>query len=667
MERYEPALTMNIKDRDPGDSMDGDVPYKDALDFDVPTLVRETGQNILDANGIMDGTAKVTYRFLRLEGGELEEFKDAVDWDAYEAHLERFRDEDTSLRIADFLDVLHEREQLDVLVVEDQNTHGLYGGEIEDGTPYNALVRDSKITVKDDDTSGGSHGVGKSILYGLSLSSSVLFYSRLAPELLSTPGVEVDEEQVGQSLRLVGRGLLPDYRRDDTRILDGEEIWFGVYDESEGTDRPVSVWGSEAEEVAERLGIARPDVPGTTTAIVGFGKPDGDVPPDLDTTAETLKHAVAYHFWPAIEMGHLEVDVVSPNGRTESVLIDAAMRDYAQEIGPFVKIFRQYQDADDELTEPGDVAKTSIDFEFQPKGEDPIDGTAALGVRVPTAADLEHQGVLNHVALFRGRGMIVDYISKGSLASRGRDFHAILAAGKARTWPSDSSTSVDEEVDKFLRAAEPAEHDEWDNQSKLQQNYKGRCAGTVRDIKGDYLKEALLPLIRTGDDMEGETVPSLSALFDLGIEGMGGTDGDRSLIEREIHSRNFDPTDRRWVYKATISPKPDVHGAWEARVSIRPKGEDNNKAGDISVAEIEPIDVHPDVTLDKETKERQNGERVTVGLVEAPGHVHAVEVRVISAELPSVDPRLGDIGTITLGATGDVDLDDVEAVADGGE
>lgn len=654
-------LEMNIKDRDPGDSMDGDIPYKDALEFDVQTLARETGQNILDANGAMDGPAKVVYRFVRLEGEELETFKQAVDWEEYLSHLENFRDEDTSVRIDDFLDDLHERGRLDVLVVEDHNTHGLYGGEIEDGTPYNALVRDSKITVKDDDTSGGSHGVGKFVNYGLSLPSMVLFYSNL-PEELGEQDIEAEdvEEQVRDSPRLVGRALLPDYRREDKRILDGEEIWVGTYDEDADTDRPVSMWGNEAEDVAERIGLSRPDVPGTSVGIVGFGQPNGQVPPDVDETIRTLKHAVAYHFWPAMEMGDLEVEVVGPEGENEAVTIDRAMSEYAPEIKPFVKTFRRYQDADEELGEPGDVAKTTIDFDFQPKGESSVDGTVNLGVRVPTAADLEHTDVINHVAIFRGRGMVVDYLPKGSLASRGQDFHAILAAGKARPWPDGTPSGTDEAVDKFLRAAEPAEHDEWDNHPKLQQNYKGRCAGTVRDIQGDYLKEALLPLIRTSDDSEGDVVPAVSALFDLGTEGQGGPPEERGLVEREILDRRFNESERRWEYEAQVSPKSDTHGSWEAELSFQPKGEDNNKAGDIDVQSggVGFTRSSPGASISERVKERSRGSDVRVGVVEVDASVDEVTVRVTSAQLPSTDPRRGDIGAVTLSVSGDVDFRD---------
>jgi hypothetical protein len=662
------SLTMNIKDRDPGDSMDGDIPYKDALDFDVRTLARETGQNVLDANAAMDAPAKIVYRFLRLDGDELTRFQDAVDWDAYAEHLERFSDEDTSLRIDDFLTDLRNREQLDVLVVEDHNTHGLFGGEIEDDTPYNALVRDSKITVKDNDTSGGSHGVGKFVNYGLSLGSMVLFYSDL-PEALLEMDEELESdyvtEQVADSPRLVGRALLPDCRRADKRILDGEEIWFGTYDPSGETERPVSTWGDDAELTADRLGLSRPAVPGTSVGIVGFGRPDGDVPPDIDATADELKHAVAYHFWPAMEIGDLEVEVVTPE-ESEVVTVDRAASDYAPEIAPFVKTFRQYQDADDELRQPGDVAKTTVNFEFQPKGQDSIEGSVNLGVRVPTAADLEHTETLNHVAIFRGRGMVVDYLSKRSLASRGQDFHAILAAGNARPWPNGTTTGVDAAVDKFLRAAEPAEHDEWDNQPKLQQNYQGRCAGTVRDIQGAYMKDALLPLIRTDDDNEGDVVPAVSALFDLGSEGTGDVEEDNCVVNRVVVSREFDPAERRWVYEAEIGPKSDVHGAWTATLTLRQKGDDNSNAGDIDVESVDPVRPTPGATVDEEVKERKRKPDLTVGTIVAEASVSSVDVRVTSTPLPSTDARLGDIGTVSPAVTGDVE--EIEAAtADGGD
>lgn len=654
-------LDLNIKDRDPGDSMDGDVPYKDTLTFDVPTLGREAVQNVLDANATMAGPAEVVFRIRRLEGDELEQFEECVDWQAYDEHLERFRDADTSMRVGDFLDDLRDRRRLDVLVVEDRNTHGLYGGEIEDGTPYNALVRDSKFTEKNDDTSGGSHGVGKFVNYGLSLPSMVLFYSDLAGNLLDRD-LEADdvETQVDESPRLVGRGLLPDFRRQcDDRILDGEEIWFGSYEDDAATDRPVSLWGEDARETAAQLGLERPDIPGTSVAIVGFGQPNGRIPPDLDGTAEELKRAVAYFFWPALEMGHLEVGVERPGGEIEEVTVDSAVHDYAPEIEPFVETFRQYQEADEELGEPGDVARTTIEFQFHPKGDSEVDGTANVGVRVPTAADLEHTDVLNHVALFRGRGMVVDYLRKDSLASRGQDFHAILATGKARPWPDEDYTEEDEEVDKFLRASEPAEHDEWDNQPKLQRNYKRSCspAGTVRAIQGDYLKEALVPLIKTNDENEGDLVPAVSALFDLGVDGPASKDPETGLVDREVIDREFDREQRRWVYEAEIGPTLEAHGDWDADLYLRPKGEDNKKAGDVDVANVEILEPigSSRVTGTRETKDRSNGSELRYGHVDGDASYSEATVRVTSEQLPSVNPRTGDIGAVSLGVTGDVD------------
>lgn len=648
---------MNIKDRDPGDSMNGDIPYKDALDFDIPTLVRETGQNVLDASEHTSDPAKIVYRWQRLDGTNLDRFKRAIDWDDYRDHLERFRDEDTSLRIDDFLNALDEGAPLDVFVVEDHNTHGLYGGEIEDGTPYNALVRDSKITVKDDDTAGGSHGVGKFVNYGLSLPSMALFYSDLDPDLATTTIEAADvEEQIGDSPRLVGRALLPDHRRTtDKRILDGEEIWFGQDDPTATTDRPVSMWGADAEQTAAELGLERPDIPGTSIAIVGFGQPDGDVPPNPDDALATLKHAAAYHFWPAMEMDQLKIEVVAPDGTRDELTVDTAINDFAPEIGPFVKTFRQYQQADNELDTAGDVAKTSIEFDFKPKGSSPVTGEVNVGVRVPTAADYNHDDLLNHVAIFRGRGMVVDYLSKQSLGTRGQEFHAILAAGNARPWPTGTPTPTDSAVDTFLRAAEPAEHDEWDNQPKLQQNYKGRCAGTVRDLQGNYLKDAILPLIRTSDDNDGDLVPAVSQLFNLDVNGVGGGGDDDAFIRHDVRSRQFDSTTRQWTYETTLSPKPDDHGPWRATVAFRPKGDDNNKAGDVDVAQNGATLRHPTsgVTVDTEVKTRRRGPDLRVATVKADADVSEVSIRVTSIQLPSIDPRRGDIGAISISATGE--------------
>lgn len=629
------SLNYHVKDRDPGVSLSGDVPYKDALDFTIPTLVRESLQNALDA-GTGSGPVEVVYRFERLEGDELEEFQEALDWEAYRDHLENFVGADTSLRVREFLDHLDSTGQLDVLVVEDRNTSGLPGGEIEDDTPYNALVRDTKITVKEDDGSGGSHGVGKAVFPGFSLPSLVTYHSNLAEDPDASP-------------RLVGRGLLPDHRRADKRVLDGEEIWFGTDDPSVG--RPVSVWGDQAEAIAERLRLSRPDVSGTSVAIVGFGAPDGQIPPDVDETVDEMRRAVARNFWPALEMGHLTVKIKAHDGTEHTVGVADA-----PEIEPFVQTFRQFQDADEELGPAGDVARTEIDFQFEPAGGEEVEGRATVGVRVPTAADMEHDELLNHVAIFRGRGMVVDYLDRSKLTTRGREFHAILAAGLARTWPEDAPCEDDEAVELFLRAAEPAEHDEWDNTPKLQDKYVGACAGTVRALQGRDLKEALLPLIKVGDDREGDRVPALSALFDLGLSGSGPGPDPRGDLDSEIISGRFDVQTSQWVYEVRVGPDdPDVTH-WEAWLGFERKGDDNRKAGELGVVDVDLVDP---AKVDRcEVVSGSDPDDVATVIVEAEGAVGEVTLRLRSVELPSIDPRTGDLGVVSLSVQGDVETSD---------
>jgi len=149
-----------------------------------------------------DDPVEVTFRFVTLTGNEKEEFLDGLGWDdglnermravadthngrRYERVVERARDPDTELRL---------------LVVEDRNTTGLTGSWDEDSN-YAALVRDELYSSKQDDTAGGSYGLGKSVLWTFSGASTVVFNSHLAH------GVRKDD-----SPRLIARSKFPTHQ-----------------------------------------------------------------------------------------------------------------------------------------------------------------------------------------------------------------------------------------------------------------------------------------------------------------------------------------------------------------------------------------------------------------------------------------------------------------------
>ena len=63
------------------------------------------------------------------------------------------------------------------MLIADHGTHGLTGGEDEEEGNFNLLCRHELITASDRRDSGGSFGIGKSVLWRFSMLSTVLFGS----------------------------------------------------------------------------------------------------------------------------------------------------------------------------------------------------------------------------------------------------------------------------------------------------------------------------------------------------------------------------------------------------------------------------------------------------------------------------------------------------------
>jgi hypothetical protein len=188
----------------------GGDPTKHAVDQDVETFVREVLQNANDqARDDLLAPVEVRFRFLSLSGEELESFREAIGWDQLHDHLQAVAEMDRGLGHRQFLDKLDEEEELRLLVVEDRNTTGLVGEWDDAGSNYTALVRDELYSNKQDDTAGGTYGLGKSVLWTFSGASTVLFDSVL----------HADDPRTNR--RLIARSKLP------THDLNGDEyqVW----------------------------------------------------------------------------------------------------------------------------------------------------------------------------------------------------------------------------------------------------------------------------------------------------------------------------------------------------------------------------------------------------------------------------------------------------------
>jgi hypothetical protein len=600
----------------PGAPRYGDDPTKHAVDHDAEAFVREVLQNANDQGLSNDDPVEVTFRFVTLSGDEKREFLDALGWTdnlrervekiaysdqgrGYDRVLERIRDPEAEIRL---------------LVVEDRNTTGLTGSWDADSN-YAALVRDELYSSKQEDTAGGSYGLGKSVLWTFSGASTVVFNSYL------DYGPRRDD-----SPRLIARSKLPTHRLDDEDTTFQGAGWLCRPTETDDGPRPESLWGEEATKLAERLHVGRPATSGTSAMVVEFRDPTRDYRPDVDELAEEFVEASVKYFWPAIYRGDLEVTV-----ETDDATIEADV-DSVPAIQPFVECYdRRFTDSES-LDNPGDVAGLDIPMRLPPRadGTETPDGTVRLATRLASPAD--DDSYVNTIALFRGAGMVVKYYDQSRVAYGDRNFHGVLAAGEAR--PDGALTESDREIDRFLRSAEPPEHDEWESTENLREQYQ-RGFRTALDDMFSTVRDGLRHLIaqNTSTDTLSDNV-----LNRFPIHGDATPRSTRSPTEPafEIDSSSQFTGDH-WSFSGRIEVLAEEFDGWSAQLSLTGIGEDGSRYDDIPVEEFE---------IDADTG-------VTTALEDGTVHVRADDVTTVtfngrSHRTGEADMLSGDVGETQL-------------------
>ncbi|MFC7236910.1 hypothetical protein ACFQS4_01385 [Saliphagus sp. GCM10025317] len=621
-----------------------DILTKHAFENDVATFVRETLQNANDALNVdADGPVEVHYRFEKLSGQELERFLAELECepeddevDLYD-HLRAAGELEDDRQLDQYLDYLEREDELLLLSVEDRNTQGLDGLETEDGTNYTALVRDMGRSNKDA-TEGGSHGVGKTVLWAFSGMSTVLFTS-----------YPVQDTGDYDPPRFVGRTLLPDHRDQESDQLYSGNGWYGRRDPEDPDTRHVSAWGDEARERARALYTEHvADVSGTTATIVGFRDPTAEEFADVDELLETFRRSVAEYFWPAIERGNLRVYLEGPDD--EPTLVDPYEVDVVR---PFVDCFRERDSPDDDLESRGNVVEGQITFDLPDKkiGNDTqTEPKGRLGVYAKSPSPGDDETRLNEVAIFRGAGMVVDYINVSGAASYGSPFYGILLAGEARGWGDRSLEIADGQVEEFLRTSEPAAHDEWKGykNSKLQSTYEWGCAGTVESLTSSKLRQCLQDLVATDVSEEGGMIDSMKRKIPRSDTGRNRSSSPSTSVtsaEAFDTSADFTFRDGRWMFDATVAPKDDDFDSWHVTVEIVTLGEENNKTGGIA---IESVDPHETST----SYEIEDG----VVVIEGDASTTSIDIGGTSESFGDFDPYSGRLGKSQLRIDGDVEM-----------
>ena len=547
----------------PDGSRSGGDPAAHAFEHSVEAFVREVIQNANDQG--RGGGVEVEFRFRDLSGPQLEAFFEGADWEGLRPHLDAVAKTDKGRAIEDTLVRLDEEGRLLVLTIEDRETIGLPGEEVEDNSHFCALCRDKLFSHKQDSSAGGSYGLGKSVLWTFSGLTTVLFLSRLD-----------EDPSENESPRLIGRCELP-YHRMSSHGEVGSFAgpgWFGDIVHVDGGQRADSVWGQPAQALGEAMSLTHDATSGTSIMVVGFRDPEADEVVGVDKFVHRIRSSATENFWPVLsrEDAPLRVVIDGPAGRERVEVEDS------EELKPFKRCYDARHQAGKSLEEVGDVARRDIDIEIPAKrdGGQATVGKVSLLVRLAAPADSDRRQ--GRVALFRGPGMVVKYWDQRQLALGARPFHAMLICGEARDF--EEGAEADEAVDEFLRFAEPPGHDRWDSTAHLKDNYKQGYKKAIDDMKA-AVRSALHQLV-VPQPSEGEMGPDrLRKRFPLGTPSDVAPGRGESPFQFAELTGNF--VDGRWDVQGSIEAVTTEHKGWRARVEMVQVREDNRPLRDAPV------------------------------------------------------------------------------------
>ncbi len=508
---------------------------------DIKTLVRETGQNSRDQREYPHMHVRYTLIELRRGTDEYDSFLDALRFDELRNHVYAAGKTESRVgkKLKGGLARLDDAKKFYLLRIDDFGTTGLYGSERSDVdlSPFAALIKNNLDSSKSGATAGGSYGLGKAVLWRCSGLSTVLFATKIAPGY-------GDGRQDGE-LRFIAKSELTWHGLGDANYHAGPG-WLGT--------ETKSIWCDSADLSPLFLDRQnRPDqVPaaedsGTSALIVDFRDLQSDEELKPEEVLRTLKEECAINFWPAIAKGDLSISIEFRVGEKLSSTDVVDPRETAAR--PFVEAYEAFTGG--EITphpEPGETSRADVMLtvpatrstaaEVEPS-QPTHDAQAVLLVRLAEPDDLDHKARLGSVAMFRGRGMVVDYWNRRNIVVGGRAFHAVLMAGEA-AGGGDAATAAD----IFLKLSEPPAHDRWVFGETLADNYERGARSRLAEMWDD-ISSKIKELIRPEDGGVEDEPEELKRLLQIGsveeqpklarlIKPSSVLDGDKWVVEGEI-------------------------------------------------------------------------------------------------------------------------------------
>ncbi|MBD5086421.1 MAG: hypothetical protein HDT32_03575 [Clostridiales bacterium] len=369
----------------------------------IDNLAREICQNSLDArDDKAEGPVKVVFELKTVPTEKYDVFL------GYKKCLERCREfwsvgGDIDAKLGSFLTEAENtlrKDKVNVLVASDYNTKGLLGNHNLNNinTPWEALTGADGISVKSDDNSGGSFGIGKNAPFACSALSMVFYNTYDVNKNKAFVGVGrvatlLNDE--GKPTQRIGR-----YQKND----DEKEEWLPIYEEDDNNFRDLFVRKEH----------------GTDVIIVGFN--------ETDNWQDNVAKAVIKNFFVAIREKRLVVEIKNEN-QNKKCIDDTSVAEFIEEYSKndrHLEITRQLFST---FSTPDDQKSIEI------LGEED-----AVEIYVKAESSFART-----IANFRSNGMLVGQGSK-------RMFQHYAAIMIVRG----------EKLGKLLRECEPPRHNRWD-------------------------------------------------------------------------------------------------------------------------------------------------------------------------------------------------------------
>jgi hypothetical protein len=476
----------------------------------IPSLIRETGQNSLDAGS--GGPVVVRYGLYDLPIGapRTKEFLEALEFESLKKHIHAASkgggQRQTAARLrAALKDMDAHGSVLRLLRIDDYGAKGLAGPEFGPHGAFSALVRDVENSEKGNQTAGGSFGLGAKTLWSCSKLLTVVFASQIH-----------GEEDV---VRLIGKADLGfhDIEGEGAHGYVGEGF-FGEAVNDEGGAHSVLL--PQTSWLLESLFLQRHGSgafrSGTSALIVGFHDPTSDSEESGDII-DRIKKSIAENFWPAIVLGQMKAEIEWHHAHEAEPVLKEIVdpHDY---VPSFVDCLEKHlaNDVKASLETPGDVVSVPVPLTIpaarEGGGLDPehgeVQAEARLVIRL-ASPDCGDRQLTDHIACTRGRAMVTKYLEKRGISAGARSYHAVLLAGTIH-----GDGDIEQTAEKFLRFAEPPSHDEWKLWSGLKARYATGAGRKLADFFA-AITSRLSDYITTPPTESDEGPPVLQRMFKL--------------------------------------------------------------------------------------------------------------------------------------------------------